>query len=283
MSMVTVSEKCDRVYRRAFDHEEALALRADGWTYPALAERFGVSVTAIKRVCDPNLRERMRRNINQWHRDQRQPCLGGCGRLVWMTTPTRTGYCADCRTERLNAPNVRDGELRCTNCGEWKPDAEFTGDKAAKHRRFRRGWCRACETKARRAYRRANPERERVNARNYKRKGKPMAKYVVMRKDEQGRWEEHGRVDATSRLHAVEKLADAAGKWVAVSAGQLAEMEVAPATSFQVVKPDKPAPEPAAEDGDGPAKTKNCRVRDCLCMAQPESDFCEEHAEALAA
>lgn len=288
MSLVTVSTKRDRVYRRAFDHEEAIALHADGWTYPALAERFGVSETAISRVCNPNTRERMQRLSNQWAWKQRKPCRGGCGRLVWMTARARTGFCAECWAERLNEPNVREDELRCTNCGEWKRDAEFGGSKAAKNRRFRRGWCRACETKSRRAHRRTHAERERVNSRKYKRKGKPMAKYVVMRKDDQGRWEEHGRVDATSRQHAVEKVADAAGKWVAVSAAQLGEMEVAAATAFQVVKAEKPAPgralpEPVAETDDDPPKTKNCRVRDCLCMAQSGSEFCAEHAEALAA
>lgn len=276
MSMVTVSTKRDRIYTRAFDHEEARRLREDGWTYPALAERYGVSATALQRVCNPRVRERMDARSNDWIREHmRAPCLGGCGRLVWLQTPGRSGYCPTCVGKRKAAVNVREGELRCTRCGEWKADAEF-GTKKRKTRRGRRTWCRPCEAAARRAHRHANSEQERTYARNRKRKGKAMAKYVVMRKDHEGRWEEHSRVDATSRLHAIEKAADAAGKWVAVNVGQLTELEVAPATAFRVVKD-----EPAESDDESSEKTKNCRVRECLCMAQPGSEFCEEHALAL--
>lgn len=234
MSLVTVSEKRNRVYRRAFDHEEAQALRADGWTYPALAERFGVSVTAVARVCDPEVRARMDAAAKGWlAENRRRPCRGGCGCLVWLQNKGRTGYCPSCFAELRAAAGVREGELRCSKCGGWKPDAEF-GRAKRKTRRGRRLWCRACESAARRARRHANPERERKYERDRKRKGKAMARYVVMRKDEQGRWEEHSTVEATSRLHAVEKAADAAGMWVAVSAGQLTEMEVKPAMAFRV-------------------------------------------------
>lgn len=239
MSLVTVSEKRNRVYRRAFDHEEARALRADGWTYPALAERFGVSEAAVARVCDPEMRARIDAAANRWARENRRPCRGGCGRLVWLQNRGRTGYCQSCFAELRAAAGVREGELRCSKCGGWKPDAEFARQKR-KTRRGRRLWCRACETAARRANRNANPERERKYERDRKRKGKAMARYVVMRKDEQGRWEEHGRVEATSRLHAVEMAADAAGKWVAVSAGQLTELEVKPTMAFKVVDDDRP-------------------------------------------
>lgn len=55
MSLQTVSTKRNRVYERAFDHDEARQLReADPktWTHKALAAHFGVSTQAVKRVLD---------------------------------------------------------------------------------------------------------------------------------------------------------------------------------------------------------------------------------------
>lgn len=46
MSLETHSKKRNRVYERAFDHEEAQRLRSEGWSYDDLAERFGVSLTS---------------------------------------------------------------------------------------------------------------------------------------------------------------------------------------------------------------------------------------------
>lgn len=237
MSLVTVSDKKNRVYQRAFDHDEAQKLRAEGWTWQALTVHFGVSEAAVRRVCDPKVRERMAANGNDWHRAHRQPCLGDCGALVWMTAPDRTGYCADCVSARRAAEAVRETELLCRKCGEWKPDAEFTDDRRRTRRRGKRTFCRACDTAARRGHRRANQDRERTVDRERKRRGKRMAKYVVMRKDEEGRWEERARTDATSRLHAIERVADDSGAWVAVTEGQLTVLEVQPAMAFKVVRP----------------------------------------------
>lgn len=152
-----------------FDHEKARELRAEGWTYVALANRFGVTPEAVRRVCIPEVAARMARAANKWaHNNRRAPCLGGCGRLVWTLNPDRTGYCVACLGALRTGPNVCDGELRCTTCDEWKPDSDFPANGPA-GRRGRRHECRSCSTKRRREHRAANRERDRAYQREYKR------------------------------------------------------------------------------------------------------------------
>lgn len=166
---------------------------------------------------------------------QRRPCLGGCGTMVWMHNKTRSGLCPTCSGEQRAAPNVRESELRCTQCGSWKPDEDFSAEKRAT-RRGRRTWCRECETAKRRELRRRHRSREHENDR--KRKGLPMAKFLVMRRDDDGRWEERGEIEAASRVHAIERVADEGGTWVAVGRGQMNPLEVQPAMAFKVVTED---------------------------------------------
>ena len=243
MSMVTVSTKRDRVYQRAFDHEAAQRLRAAGWTYPRLAEHFGVSETAVMRVCDPKQRERLDGNANRWIYNQRKPCEGGCGKLVFAHQETRTGYCARCLAERRGLENVREDTLRCTKCGEWKPDDDFyKATKGSYARRGRKHMCRACEAKARREFRNRSPERqehERALANNYKRKARKMAKFAVLVKTDSGLWREvNDGIEAVSRLHAIEKVANAEGDYIAISASQLRPKAVRSTQAFKVVKGD---------------------------------------------
>lgn len=152
MSLVTVSEKRGgRVYQRAFDHDEARRLRKldpEEWTYQRLAEHFGVTDTAVGRVCNPAIAARMAAASREGHRRRKTPCEGGCGRRVWANG-VRTGYCPECIVAFLAEGVVRDGELRCTGCGEWKPDAEFHRGPG-RVRRYRRSRCIACESKERR-------------------------------------------------------------------------------------------------------------------------------------
>lgn len=234
MSLVTVSTKKDRVYQRAFDHDLAREQRAEGWTWRRIAEYHGVSMTAVERVVKPGVRARMNEHVRRNWEKKRKPCKGGCGRRIWdHFGPTRqvSGYCPTCFGELRAAPNVRPDALRCTKCGEWKPDEDF-GEQKRNTRRGRRTWCRACESANRRAIRHANAERERAYTRNQKRKGKPMTDFIVLRKSGEG-WEEIGQADASSRLHAVEKLAGDKGTYAAISAGQI--MEVVPQTLLKVV------------------------------------------------
>lgn len=60
---------------RRFDHDEARRLRAEGWTYPQIAQRSFVSPQAVARVCHPGegrsyllagpLQDAIRRDINR--------------------------------------------------------------------------------------------------------------------------------------------------------------------------------------------------------------------------
>lgn len=236
MSMVTHSTKRDRIYERAFDHDEARSLREAGWSYGRLAEHFGVSETAVQRVCKPALRKRQDEQTKKWIKEnRREPCRGGCGRLVWMMSKGRTGLCQACLAEQLAADGVRPEELLCRKCGAWKPDEEFTRQER-RTRRGRRSWCRGCETEARRRHRATHEEQERKTSREYKRRGKPMSKFVVLRKEQDGRWAEHERVRAASRMAAVEQTADGEGVYAAVSEGQLREFPVREAVAFRIVK-----------------------------------------------
>jgi hypothetical protein len=100
--------------------------------------------------------------------------------------------------------NQRPGELRCLKCGVWKPDDEF-GRERRQTRRGRRSWCPEYETATRREHRRAHPGQERETfIRRTARKGKQVIQWVVMRKNDDGPWEERARVGATSRRQAVE-------------------------------------------------------------------------------
>lgn len=170
MSLITVSKKRKRTYLRAFDHDLARALRKQGWNYTQLAQRFDVSPTAVRRVCEPAVDERMQAAALQWIKNnKREPCRGGCGRRVYTTREERSGYCISCRSELRSAVNVRPDELRCTKCGEWKPDDAFFKRAEGKRRRYRTHHCKVCSVAARRANRLANMERERARSRNYKR------------------------------------------------------------------------------------------------------------------
>lgn len=172
MSLETVSTKRNRVYPRAFDHDEARALRESDpkrWTYPALAAHFGVSQSAIARVLNPATNERMAAQALKHQRGKRTPCKGGCGALVWNAVPGRSGLCPACIGAQRAADGVRDGELLCRSCGEWKADDKFLG-KGPKGRRGRKSHCRACGAARRRAWRQAHLEQERAADRERKRR-----------------------------------------------------------------------------------------------------------------
>lgn len=241
MSLVTVSTKRNRVYQRAFDHEQARALRdsdPEKWTYAELGRHFGVSPLAVRRVLVPEVSDRMASKAAEFLRNSREPCLGGCGALVWTHRQGYSGYCPACYGVVRTAHAVRDDELRCTRCGEWKPDDEF-GRGPVVSRRNHRPHCRACETTARREHRKAHPEIDRASQdravahRRAKRQEHiPMTAFMVLRRNGSG-WIEHAQVDANSGIAAVEKAADAAGEYVAFSHKQVCNVE--PVVSMKVV------------------------------------------------
>lgn len=239
--LVTESTKRNRVYQRAFDHEEAQRLREAGWSIPRIADHMGVSVTAVYRVCDPAVRERMQEKADKKLRDMREPCLGGCGRLVWMHNAKATGYCPACAGIQRSAAHVRDTELQCTRCNEWKPDAEFSDAQGRRSRRGKQSWCRKCNSATRQARRLATPELERAAQNKNKRKGLPMSKFIVLSKNGDGGWHEYARVEAATRMHAVEKTATDEGVYVAVTEGQMTEMPVRKTMVLKVAPRDEVA------------------------------------------
>jgi hypothetical protein len=238
VSLVTHSTKRNRVYDRAFDHDEARELRKQGWSYGRLAEHFGVSPAAVMRVLDPATQKRMDEHTRKYAREHlREPCRGGCGRLVWVTDPDRSGYCVSCWRAGESAPNERDNELRCLKCGEWKPDSEFRLSRGRKIRRGRFSWCRPCESRARDEHRKKNRARALQYDREYKaRKEGRMSKFVVLKQDGEKRWVEEARgVEAGSRKTAIERVADSEGVYAAMTEGQITGFPVKPVQRFGIV------------------------------------------------
>jgi hypothetical protein len=123
---------------RHFDHDEARRLRAAGWTYKALAARYGVTDGAVRYQCDPAVRARMDARVYQILRDGRTQCRGGCGKLVWTyARPERTGYCIACLAAKRRAETkVQHGtEVRYRNYG---CRCDLCRDASAEARRRRR-------------------------------------------------------------------------------------------------------------------------------------------------
>lgn len=242
----TYSLKKRRVYERKFDHEEARRLHSEGMALHAIARHFGVSDNAVRRVVDLEFREMMDKKTRAWiEKTKRAPCLGGCGTRVWLQNQARTGYCHRCLPAKRNEWTVREGELLCRRCEQWKPDRDFPLNRKSKRRKdgtpsaSRRGrdpWCRSCATAVRRAHRHAHPEQEkRQNQRvMQKRREAKMADYIVLDKVGELEYHEIGRCEASSPDIAIEKLATEEGAYVAVLTSRFEVVEVAPTTSLRV-------------------------------------------------
>jgi hypothetical protein len=250
MSLETVSTKRNRVYERAFDHDECRALRAEDpkrWTWKALAEHYDVSIRAIERVLKPHVAERMNAYSLQWTREnKREPCKGGCGALVWMHMKERSGYCPAC-AGLLRSKTVRPTELLCTRCDDWKPDEAFPANRNTKGRRGRHVTCRVCQTIVRREHRQRNRQAENDRDRAYKRQvreeTKKVGKFIVFTPNGDG-FKEVARVEAASAIGAIEKAAEGAGEYVAVSETRFRVMKVEPVQKFAVVPQEPGIPEP---------------------------------------
>ncbi len=171
MSLTTIG-KNGRVYQRKYDHERARWLHdVRGWSYKRLAAHYGVSVTAIEYACNDKTRARMLAAAKAGNAKKRRPCLGNCGRLVWMHQKNKnpSGYCPTCHGLRV-ARTVRETTLLCSRCAEWKPDESFPKQAAAKARRGRHQRCRPCGTAERREHRARNREADNAYQREYKRR-----------------------------------------------------------------------------------------------------------------
>jgi hypothetical protein len=244
VSLVTVSTKRSRIYQRDFDHDLAIAFRAEGWSYPRLAEHFDVSEAAIARVVRPGQRERMDAQSKRWvQRNRRPPCRGGCGRLVWLMNKERSGYCTRCAAARKTT-GVRPTELRCSSCGEWKPDEAFYKRSGAWARRERAPDCKSCSNDHRRTNRHRNAERERNYTRERRRKEREdriMATFIVYQPNGKG-MTEVGRIDASSADQAIEKLANEPGDYAAIAAHRFEVVTVRPVNALRVVRDQDTAP-----------------------------------------
>ena len=130
------------VYERRFDWDEARRLRGEGMAFTQIAERMGVSPAAIYRVVVPGARERINASAASW-------VMGGicsaCGKTgVSRTARDKSRRCVECARKK-QATSVREGELLCFGCREWKPDGEFPANRQARARRSRHGFCRGCQ------------------------------------------------------------------------------------------------------------------------------------------
>lgn len=103
-----------RVYVRKFDWDEAARLYRDGLSGAEIAARLGVTHKAVY-VALERLGVEMRAKV---------------------------------------APSVRESELRCATCREWKPDEAFSLSRTVTPaRRGRHRTCSTCATAVRRDYR----------------------------------------------------------------------------------------------------------------------------------
>jgi hypothetical protein len=143
-----------RVYTRKFDWDEARVRYQAGEPAAAIARSYGVSRTAVRRVVSEA----------EYDRDAaRLAARQTSGRCADCDSPInpRSTRCANC-SHRAKATTVRPSELRCSLCGEWKPDDAFHHDHRRPSRRHRRYLCRTCDLKYRNRYRRhpsARPNR----------------------------------------------------------------------------------------------------------------------------
>ena len=119
----------------------------------------------VARGCDVGLPAHGRHKLI-WH------ACTSCGAERWVAlvkgAPLRE-RCQPCgaaaaNKARTNQPDA-EGRLTCTGCGEAKATTEFTRKKGGGVRNP----CRACMTQRSRAWRAANPDRNRDNRRAYER------------------------------------------------------------------------------------------------------------------
>lgn len=172
MSITRVG-KSGRVYVRRFDHEEAQARYEAGETIAALAAEFEVTYRAVWNVATESGRTAVRKSQeNAKRRYEGQGICDDCGGPMNLGGRLYNGArrCNPC-SALAQATSVREGELRCVICKQWKPDYGFPHNKRERGaRRGRHTVCRSCQTVVRRDHRRRNREAENAYQRAYKRR-----------------------------------------------------------------------------------------------------------------
>lgn len=146
----TVSTKRRRAYPRKFDWDRARALHAEGLGYRQIATQMGVSYTAVMRVCDPAVNEKMRQYMSD---RQRSGTCSACGQPCSLNPDRPAERCRECFDADPPTTTVMPALLRCSKCHLWLPDESFNFDQRRRVRRHRHLWCRLCRNAWKRAYR----------------------------------------------------------------------------------------------------------------------------------
>lgn len=150
---------------RRFDYDEAKRLRADGLTYTQIAERFGVSDSAIYLAVNESARKRSIEAAKRWQKGGVcEDCGGPCIRATHKSrilhgAPDGLVLCTTCRGRRKRTGvRVENGIIlvRCGSCRAEKPLGEY-GPRVANQlvagESPRKRTCRSCEARKRQAYR----------------------------------------------------------------------------------------------------------------------------------
>lgn len=157
-----------RTYPRRFDWDDARIGFANGETPKALANEYGVSETAVRRVVIPGEQEKDNLRKAQW---QSSGVCADCGTsCTHPNHPSQGAFgvplCEPCsgRRRRTRFVATEWGLMaRCFSCGEIKTLDNYPGGTRYKDVRPKgvHGCCRACQTEIKRRWRLKNAEKER--------------------------------------------------------------------------------------------------------------------------
>ncbi len=162
MTYAVYSPIRNRIYIRKYDHDECRRLYAQGASVSELAERYGVTTTAITICVDPEARARNYARASAFYKTSCEDCGNPCLIASAPMKRAKSGrsLCAICSAKERRENVQVDGDgtviaVHCASCKEWKPAEAFGKGKRYPDLReggFHNG-CRACNVAMRRAYR----------------------------------------------------------------------------------------------------------------------------------